>query len=88
MICVPVPDRAKEVRGGQTRVFMPPDGDMTNDTVRAAEVMLDRTPEDFPCIRMYWKLEEGELEKLVNNDGTIEITLMSTSLPPVDAIIY
>lgn len=88
MICVPVPDRNRELRpSGQTRVFLPPDRDMTNEHIRAAEVMLDMS-QIGPCIRMYWQLEPGDLEKLQLNEGIVEVTIFGNKLPPIDAQIY
>lgn len=84
MDCVPVPERANSIRQAmERRVLMPPNGDMTNDVIRSAEVLVGYSEEYGTVImHMYWKMSDEELERAKEN-GYIELTFFGGKAPPV-----
>ena len=89
MDCVPVPDEVKQLYpNSETKTFAPPSGDMLDDTIRGAEVILDvaDSVNDYgtPSLHLYFKLDADDLKKLLEEGhDTVELTILGLAMPPV-----
>lgn len=77
---VPIPDQAIW-HGAVRRVFAAPDSDLTNDTIRPVEVLLDVVADGTPRINVCCQLEDGDLEKLTAG-GHVWISFYGGALIP------
>lgn len=89
MDAIPVPDEVKHrYPRGETKVFLPPNGDMLDNTVRSAEVIVD--VEDsieihgVPSLHMYFELDDEDLADMITEGKRrIELTILGVQMPPV-----
>lgn len=94
MTPIPVPKSMAAARPWATpKVFAAPNGDLTDDTIRPAEVLVDpdgaRTPGGLPgpAMRIYARLDADEVAALADG-GYVEITLCQPVLPPFALTVY
>lgn len=78
---VPVPESARRQRSWAVpKVFAPPGGDLTDDDIAPAEVLVDSQGPFGVCLRIYATVDPQELAKLAEG-GYVEITLHTGMLP-------
>lgn len=84
---IPVPDLAKNLYpGAVTRVISPPDGDLTNDECRAAEMQIENITfmgQDLPQFAAYFQMEPEDVDRLRQNGGVIRLSMIG-GIPPFD----
>jgi hypothetical protein len=78
---VPVPEVAKRFRPWAfPKVFAPPDGDLTNDQIAPAELLVDPQGPFGVCLRIYATVDADDVAALAAG-GFVEITLHTGMLP-------
>lgn len=87
MNLVPVPKVARDMYPhATTQVMLPPDGNMTNDEIRAADVLLDLS---LPGRRMFWTPDEKELNTIMLwKTVYFELAIFGSVMPPVSLIVW
>lgn len=88
MDCVPVPDEARAMYpNAETKVFAPPSGDLLDDDIRGAEVIVDVDQSvqirGVPSLHLYFRLDAEDLKRLQNDDPYLELTILGVQMPPV-----
>jgi hypothetical protein len=79
-----IPD--DEIWAGATRIVMnPPDGDLTNPTIRAIEMLADRAPDGTQTFSARCVLEPEDLAAL-QAEGTVWITFYG-GVPPFSVTV-
>lgn len=77
---IPIPDELVEP-GTVRRIIAAPDGDLTNDTIRAVESLISADTDGIALLSMMLVLEDGELEKLQTGGGRIWLTMRGAVAP-------
>jgi hypothetical protein len=80
---IPVPIEQNDLwKGSKAVVISPPDGDLTNDEIRAVEAVVDQ-PDSFDGAWRYsmkLELEEGDIEKLLDG-GHVWLSMWGHVVP-------
>lgn len=78
---IPIPDEC--VGPGVRRVvIVPPDGDMTNERIRAVEALAGKVDDEYRiCVLV--TLDPGELERLADMPNpAVWLTMLTPQIPP------
>lgn len=87
MNLIPVPDAAKrQYPDCETQVMLPPDGNMLNDRIRSADVLLDPK---MPGRRMFYVADEGDFETITQFKVVyFELAILGALMPPVSLVVW
>lgn len=91
---VPAPERFLKLRPwAEQKEYGPPPG-MTEEQVKTAPVLLDRSAPLTPdaeigtAMRIYLELEDDEVELVRSGNAIVELTLWGKVLPPFQVQVY
>ena len=83
MYAIPISDEILSLYPeGSKMVISPPDGDLTNETIAPIDAIVGTHVEGYPCIRVVFKLDDEEIER-VKLGMPIMLTILGRGMPPV-----
>lgn len=89
MHCIPVPELAERTHpDAEKLVIAPPNGDLTNDECRSADVLVEKTKfmgKETGIFRAYFAFDEDDIDRLAINGGVVEFHLIGTGIQPFGA---